>query len=195
MYVESLWCTPETWNVNHETWNCKSTIFQWNVLWIKSKCPPVTWLKEKASENKYKSYVHSLYILHKLLTKHYKLLSTAILCSISLDRSIIYSSSLLFNQQRCCRPGCSVQPPATTRRYSFRFCHFMFRVRKDKMMAKFLFTPLNSTFLAMIKEALTSMVSKTIKLLILILTTFQVHFRKMKTVVKNQQFFFNAQMK
>ena len=47
----------------------------------------------------------------------------------------------------------------------------------------------------MIKEALTSMVSKTIKLLILILTTFQVHFSKMKTVVKNQQFFFNAQMK
>jgi len=39
------------------------------------------------------------------------------------------------------------------------------------------------------------MVSKTIKLLILILTTFQVYSSKMKTVVKNQQFFFNAQMK
>ena len=47
----------------------------------------------------------------------------------------------------------------------------------------------------MIKEALTSMVSKTIKLLILILTTFQVYSSKMKTVVKDQKFFFNAQMK
>lgn len=47
----------------------------------------------------------------------------------------------------------------------------------------------------MIKEALTSMVSKTIKLLILILTTLQVYSSKMKTVVKDQQFFFNAQMK
>lgn len=55
------------------------------------------------------------------------------------------------------------------------------------MTTKFLLALLlcNSTFLAMMKGALISMVSKTIKLLILILTTFLVYCNNMKTVLKN----------
>lgn len=81
----------------------------------------------------------------------------------------------------------SVQPPCM-QFYNFKPCHFTFRLRTK--MTRFLLDLLfkNSTSSAMTKGALISMVAKTIKSLILILTTTQVYLSKMKTVLKNQQF-------
>lgn len=79
------------------------------------------------------------------------------------------------------------QPPCSILTLSFAPSRLE---QEEKMTAKFLLALLcyNFTFLAIIKGALTSMVSKTIQLLILILTTLQVYSKKMKTVLKNQQF-------
>lgn len=134
--------------------------------------------------------VGSLYILSKLLTKHFKLFSIAIVCNISLDRLVICGSSLCrCSPQRRRRRGCWLVP-TTMQHFNFELCPFTLRTRRGKMTAKFLLALLcyNFTFLAIIKGALTSMVSKTIQLLILILTTLQVYSKKMKTVLKNQQF-------
>lgn len=80
------------------------------------------------------------------------------------------------------------QPPCSI--ITLSFAPSRLEQEEEKMTAKFLLALLcyNFTFLAIVKGALTSMVSKTIQLRILILTTFQVYSKKMKTVLKNQQF-------